>query len=286
MIVRLAARVWRRARSACGPLQIALALALGAPAPPAAVADDLADSVLVGRVIKVKDGDSLVVRLEGGPAGARANDLEVRLHGVDAPEWQQAGGRAAKRFLERRVRGQRVEIAPVTVDSYDRQIGVVAVAGVNVNAALVEAGHAWAYRRYLAEVPGADELCRIEAAARDGRRGLWSQPPDSWVPPWLYRKTRGPDSGDIRARSYAGETETDCRQAIPRARRPAAEPLAAAGDGPGGCRIKGNINTRGERIYHLPGSRWYADTRIDGRAGERWFCTEEEARAAGWRAAR
>ena len=48
------------------------------------------------------------------------------------------------------------------------------------------------------------------------------------------------------------------------------------------CLIKGNINNRGERIYHVPGSKWYARTKIN-RPGERWFCTEEEAIAAGWR---
>jgi len=59
-----------------------------------------------------------------------------------------------------------------------------------------------------------------------------------------------------------------------------AAPQAAPGD----CAIKGNISSRG-RIYHVPGSRSWADTRIDTGAGERWFCTEAEARAAGWRRA-
>lgn len=53
---------------------------------------------------------------------------------------------------------------------------------------------------------------------------------------------------------------------------------------PPGCLIKGNINREGERIYHVPGkSRWYTRTCIN-RPGERWFCSENEARAAGWRA--
>jgi len=52
----------------------------------------------------------------------------------------------------------------------------------------------------------------------------------------------------------------------------------------GGCQIKGNIGSSG-RIYHLPGSDSYAGTRIDESKGERWFCTEAEARAAGWRPA-
>lgn len=51
----------------------------------------------------------------------------------------------------------------------------------------------------------------------------------------------------------------------------------------GGCAIKGNISAGG-RIFHLPGSAAHAATRIDPQAGERWFCSEAEARAAGWRA--
>ncbi|TFL16693.1 thermonuclease family protein [Jannaschia formosa] len=54
---------------------------------------------------------------------------------------------------------------------------------------------------------------------------------------------------------------------------------------PGSCEIKGNISGSGH-IYHVPGSRSYDATRIDPAKGERWFCSEAEARAAGWRAPR
>lgn len=50
-----------------------------------------------------------------------------------------------------------------------------------------------------------------------------------------------------------------------------------------GCLIKGNISTSGEKIYHLPGQRYYEKTVIDESRGERWFCTEEEAQNATWR---
>lgn len=50
------------------------------------------------------------------------------------------------------------------------------------------------------------------------------------------------------------------------------------------CNIKGNINfSTGEKIYHLPEQKYYDSTQINEAAGERWFCTEEEAVAAGWR---
>lgn len=51
----------------------------------------------------------------------------------------------------------------------------------------------------------------------------------------------------------------------------------------GACNIKGNVSTQGERIYHVPGRKYYNDTRISPSHGERWFCSEEEARASGWR---
>lgn len=54
-----------------------------------------------------------------------------------------------------------------------------------------------------------------------------------------------------------------------------------------GCNIKGNISIdSGERIYHVPGQRYYDATRISPQHGERWFCSEQEARQAGWRKSR
>lgn len=52
------------------------------------------------------------------------------------------------------------------------------------------------------------------------------------------------------------------------------------------CAIKGNVNSRGEKIYHMPGQRDYDRTDIKPEEGDRWFCTPEEAQAAGFRAAR
>jgi endonuclease YncB( thermonuclease family) len=51
------------------------------------------------------------------------------------------------------------------------------------------------------------------------------------------------------------------------------------------CVIKGNISKNGQ-IYHVPGQEYYTATRINLAKGERWFCSERDARAAGWRAAR
>lgn len=66
-------------------------------------------------------------------------------------------------------------------------------------------------------------------------------------------------------------------------RAPAPPPRAQ--NVPANCPIKGNISNNG-RIYHLPEDEHYSRTRIDTSSGERWFCSEAEARAAGWRHAR
>jgi hypothetical protein len=41
---------------------------------------------------------------------------------------------------------------------------------------------------------------------------------------------------------------------------------------------------QGERIYHMPGGLSYAKVNMNA-PGKRWFCTEDEAKAAGWRPA-
>jgi len=52
------------------------------------------------------------------------------------------------------------------------------------------------------------------------------------------------------------------------------------------CDIKGNISSTGERIYHVPGGAYYDATLVSLIKGERWFCSEAEARTAGWRKSR
>ena len=54
---------------------------------------------------------------------------------------------------------------------------------------------------------------------------------------------------------------------------------------PAGCLIKGNINKRGEHIYHLPTWPDYPKVKMDLTKGKVWFCSEGEAIKAGWRPA-
>nr|AGC72346.1 hypothetical protein [uncultured bacterium A1Q1_fos_2004] len=77
---------------------------------------------------------------------------------------------------------------------------------------------------------------------------------------------------------------------------PTPEPIITVADCTGGCTeypdwcsppIKGNVNYNTRvKIYHMPGQEYYDDTKINVAYGERWFCTEQEAQAAGWRKSR
>lgn len=51
------------------------------------------------------------------------------------------------------------------------------------------------------------------------------------------------------------------------------------------CLIKGNINSHGEKIFHIPGGASYDRTVVDPEHGEAWFCTEGEAVQEGFRKA-
>jgi hypothetical protein len=53
-----------------------------------------------------------------------------------------------------------------------------------------------------------------------------------------------------------------------------------------GCHLKGNISAGSARIYHVPGQKYYNETRVNWIKGERWFCSENAAVEAGWRKAR
>jgi endonuclease YncB( thermonuclease family) len=158
----------------------------------------------------------LRVQLGSGPE-------TVRLYGVDAPEARAPFGREATQALRALVAGGAVELQPVAddpYDKYDRLIAVVYVGGTNVNETLVADGVAWAYRRYLGQVDGDEAFCEIEASARAAQRGLWSQPAERWVPPWIYRRRQDALPGArVPSRDYSRESAADCKAAIGEGRR-------------------------------------------------------------------
>jgi endonuclease YncB( thermonuclease family) len=230
--------------------------------------------VLVGTVTNITDGDTIKVLLSSGP-------IAVRFGSIDAPELDQPGGEAARAALTGRLNGQEVALEVVTQDRYERLVAVVYLGNENINAWMVRQGHAWAYRQYLDD----KDYCTSEGSARSSKRGLWALPGNERHAPWEWRSVqRGQASGYT---DYTGESVANCiaamGQTIPATRSVTTVPPSPQAEASSGhCLIKGNISDYGH-IYHVPGGRSYNSTKIDESRGERWFCTEDEARAAGWR---
>ena len=122
----------------------------------------------ISGAVRVGDGDSLDI-----------GSTRIRLHGIDAVELAQhckdsagadyACGEDAKRTLEDLVRGKTVRCDERHgVDQYGRIAAVCTADGVNLNAAMVDAGFALAYRQHsLAYVPN-------EERAKAAKTGLWA----------------------------------------------------------------------------------------------------------------
>ena len=127
------------------------------------------------QVVRVKDGDSLVINSDG-------RNVDVRLADIDAPEYRQPHGDAARTVLRALVEGREVQLQLVGGDAYRRIVAHVFVDGVDVNAQLVRRGLAWVRRDY----DPAPRLIRHEDEARAARRGLWADA--NAVPPWEWRR--------------------------------------------------------------------------------------------------
>ncbi|WP_066918291.1 thermonuclease family protein [Steroidobacter denitrificans] len=168
---------------------------------------------LRGTVMRVIDGDTLMVRLESGP-------IRVRLHAMDAPEMNQPGGPEAKQALIALVQGRTVELQPVEQDRYERLIAVVHMEVLEINREMIRQGHAWAYRRYMSR--SAPDYCTDEARARNAGLGLWKSPQreassasaaaPAYIAPWEWRRRKR-----LAALSdYRHESVANCVAAIGR----------------------------------------------------------------------
>lgn len=131
---------------------------------------------ITGKVISVKDGDTIEILYEGKP-------LRIRLQGIDCPEGKQDFGQKAKQFASDLCFGKEVEIIDFGKDRYGRTLGYVVLPdGRNLNEELVRAGYAWHYKHFSKDKVLAD----LEKQARKEKVGLWSHPDP--VAPWDYRR--------------------------------------------------------------------------------------------------
>ncbi|WP_245268994.1 thermonuclease family protein [Mesorhizobium sp. WSM2561] len=203
----------------------------------------------------VIDGDTVEI------AGQR-----IRFNGIDAPESRQycddakgfeypCGRRAAQALDEFLAASRPLRCSFVDRDRYGRLVGNCQRADArSVQRWLVEQGLALVWPRYSNGAFAAEK-----GSAKAAHRGVWQGRFDQ---PWDWRAAN------------AEKVEV------------VSEPSAGFGLLGSGCNIKGNISAEGERIYHVPAQKFYSATKITETKRERWFCSEAEAVAAGWRKAR
>jgi endonuclease YncB( thermonuclease family) len=138
--------------------------------------------------VKVVDGDSL-----------RRGDTAIRLHGIDAPEYQQscrnergeeyACGKEAAATLRELVGGRDVDCKPVDSDRYGRIVALCAAGETKLNEEMVRLGWAVAYLRH------SGRFALIEAEARKAHRGIWQ---GEFEEPEAYRERhRDPVQGNL-----------------------------------------------------------------------------------------
>ncbi|HXN67920.1 MAG TPA: thermonuclease family protein [Bradyrhizobium sp.] len=219
---------------------------------------------------------SAIVR-DGGTL--QLGDVTYRLDGIDAPELDQicidehadawACGVEAREQLAKLIGDRQVRCEDLGPGPYKkRHIGACSVEGesAGLNALVVRQGLALNFEPYAR-----GRFKDDEAGARDQRRGLWR---GCFVAPREFR--RGKKDGALLGDSCRSDKDREIRAVLfPD------DPVM-----PPGCSIKGKLAVRARftgnvGVYHLQGCRSYpALTKPD-----RWFCSEDDAQAAGFRRA-
>ena len=126
--------------------------------------------------------------------GIRVSGQEIRLAGLDAPEWDQparhrdgywfAHGKRVKSALIREIGGRQVHVAIEDYDRFGRALGTVTCDGRDIGEWLVREGHAIAAY--------SERYKQVEREARNARRGMWAHARN--IDPRAWRHRNGKDA--------------------------------------------------------------------------------------------
>jgi endonuclease YncB( thermonuclease family) len=224
----------------------------------------LAEAADITGVAKVREGDQVQI-----------GNTRIRLGGIDAPSVDQlclnskgerwTCGVAARDELIKHADNKVWTCHARQTDRRGRTVARCEVDGQDIQKWMVSNGWALAFVRISHDYE-ADEK-----AAREAKAGMWA---GAFIAPWDWR-ARNKNTVIMGAAK-----PPDSAKAILLAS--ASGPVAPSPD----CTIKGNVNRSGECIYHKPSSRWYAKIEMKISKGTRWFCSVDEAEAAGCRETR
>ena len=137
---------------------------------------------LIGKVIKVSDGDTITV------LDSNNQKHKIRLKGIDAPESQQTFGDISTQSLSELVYDKEVLVTWDKKDKYYRILGKVIADGRDANYEQLKKGLAWYYKQYEKDLSDDDKQRYSEAEewARNYTEGLWAD--SNSIPPWEFRR--------------------------------------------------------------------------------------------------
>ncbi len=204
------------------------------------------------KVIKVTDGDTIKVNVNG-------MEENVRFLLVDTPEMHdkdfdgpQPFAEEAKAFVADLLDGENIELEIGTSerDKYGRLLAYIYINDENVQEMLLERGLARVAYIYPPNTKYVDDYRRIQDEAQKKAVGIWS------------------------IENYATEQgfQSDHTKQISKESTPTPKLNNNS------CKIKGNVNSKGEKIYHMPDGQYYEQTQP-----EQLFCSEQDAKEAGFR---
>ncbi|WP_240338519.1 thermonuclease family protein [Peribacillus alkalitolerans] len=215
-------------------------------------AKEPAGKTLSAKIVKVIDGDTIQVELTNG------NIESIRLLLIDTPETvhpskpQQPFGKEASTYMKNTLPPGSTVIIEMGIserDKYGRLLAYVYNEDEMINAVLLQKGLARVAYIYPPNTKYIDELYEIQSAAQKKSLGIWSI--ENYVTESGYNS-----SNNVPFKNAGKGTSTKCSKP----------------------EIKGNISSKGEKIYHTPSGQYYKITKP-----EQWFCTENEAIEAGFR---
>lgn len=131
------------------------------------------------KVIKVKDGDTIVILVDN-------RELGIRLNHIDCPEKKQPFGTKAKQFVSDACFGEKISLVHHNkYDRYGRLIAeVILPNGKNLNKELVRNGLAWHFIKYSTDM----EYAQLELSARKKKINIWTE--KNPIAPWNWRKSK------------------------------------------------------------------------------------------------